>query len=255
LTVSGSPSADDSSTDAPPSSDGASPSSSPTETGAPPIVDGNEKDGGVIADSSNDGPRKEALCPQRADLVACFGFDGDALDGSNLRTALMASDNVTFPMTGGRENQAVRLTLTPKSNLRFPFKQFVNTARATIELWFRPETLSTSNRKLLVDMEGRFGVLIETDATIHCRNVEATTKATIGTWTHVACVNNGTTMTAYVNGISEASANNTLGTTSEWIGIGQDSTSGNDGFDGMIDNLRFWSEARTPAEVAAAAAR
>jgi hypothetical protein len=251
LTVSGSPDDASSSTDTPPSlpGDGAAPPSSSS-----PSTD----EGGVqagAADSSSDAPVvKEALCPQRADLVACFGFDGNAVDGSNLRTALMASDSVTFP-SNGRENQAVRLTLSPKSNIRFPFKQFLNTNKATIEMWFRPETLASGGRTLLVDMDGRFGVIIESDATIHCRSIAATTKAKAGTWTHVACVNDGATMTAYVNGVAEASGSNTLGTTADWVGIGQDSTSGNDNFDGMIDNLRFWSEARTPAEVAAAAAR
>lgn len=231
-------------------------SGSPDDAG-PPAADATattaEREGGGGLRDASDAP-KEALCPPRADLVACFGFDGDALDGSNLRTPLMASENVTFPALG-RENQAARLTLSPKSNLRFPFKQFLNTTKATIELWFRPATLSTSDRTLLVDMDGRFGLIIDSDATIRCRNIAAKTKAQTGTWMHVACVFDGSRMTAYVNGVSEASGNDMLGTTSEWVGIGQDSTSGSDNFDGMIDNLRFWSDARTASEVAAAAAR
>jgi hypothetical protein len=46
-----------------------------------------------------------------------------------------------------------------------------------------------------------------------------------------------------------------LGDTSDFIGIGQDSPGGGDPLDGEMDNLRIWAEARTPAQVAAAALR
>ena len=123
-------------------------------------------------------------------------------------------------------------------------------------MWLRPETLpAAGSRAMLVDMNGRFGVFMNDDGSLHCRTVSSLTKVTAGAWTHLACVQDGATLTTYVNGKSEAAAPSTLASTSDFIGIGQNSPDGSEPFDGVLDSLRIWSEPLDPAAVAEAASR
>lgn len=215
------------------------------DAGSPPI------DAGL--DTSKPPPATPLCDGDDATLIACFGFEGSVTDGSSARIIPLQSDNVGF--APGREGQAVVFTLTPKTDFRLP-PATLNTAQATIEMWIRPATLPAAGaRTILVDENGRFGVILQSDGTISCRSVNAATKATIGKWTHLACVHDGAMLSAYVDGQLEASAPNTLGTTSDFVGIGEDSTSTADGFDGMMDNLRIWSRALSSLEVSAAASR
>lgn len=77
----------------------------------------------------------------------------------------------------------------------------------------------------------------------------------VGSWIHFACVNDGATMRAYVGGQLETSVANVLGTTSVFVGVGDDSTSTNDTFIGMVDSMRSWTRALSATEVLTAAAR
>lgn len=217
--------------------------------GAP--VDGAAGDAGDAGDA---GTQLPPLCdPTATDLLACFACEGAATDGSGSALVPDTASNLSF--VAGKEGLALKLTLSPKSDLRLPFAT-LNTPSMTIEMWLRPASLPASGgRALLVDMNGRFGVTMSDDGTLSCRSVAATTKATVGKWTHLACVHDGANLTAYVDGTMEATAANTLATTSDFVGVGQDSPSGGDGFDGELDNLRFWSAARSGVQVAAAAAR
>ncbi len=215
---------------------------------------GDPLDAAVDADAGDGAVSLPPLCDKTAtDLLACFAFEGAATDESAAGLVPDMASNLSF--VAGKEGQALELTLSPKSDLRLPFAT-LNTPAMTIEMWLRPASLpSAGGRMLLVDMNGRFGVTMGDDGTLSCRTVAALTKAAVGKWTHLACVHDGTSLTAYVDGKMEATAANTLASTADFVGIGQDSPSGADGFDGALDNLRFWGAARTAAEVAAAAAR
>lgn len=199
------------------------------------------------------------LCdPNDATLIACFGFDGSVSDESGTRgVPLMATDIGFAP---GHEGLAAVLTTTPKSDLRFDPAP-LNTAQMTIELWMKPASIPVDPaRYMLFDQNGRFGMIVHSDATITCVaggvTTVAATKATIGTWHHVACVHDGAMMTMYVDGKLESSvAGVALSSTTDFVGVGEDSTSAGDVFDGMLDNLRVWSKARSSLEIAASASR
>ena len=70
-----------------------------------------------------------------------------------------------------------------------------------------------------------------------------------GVWQHIAVTYDGTTLTAYVDGVATGSAAWTLGAWNDdpWM-IGEDSRTGRN-YDGLIDDVRLWSTARSEAEI------
>lgn len=75
----------------------------------------------------------------------------------------------------------------------------------------------------------------------------------VGTWTHVAGTWNGSIARLYINGTQVASATGTgalndLGGDLQ-IGKGDASTGGGEVWNGLIDEVRLWSTARTPAQI------
>jgi hypothetical protein len=241
----------------------------PNVDGSPaPIADAETPiDGAIVDSSADDGASNDAdasgdaapvdagaLCPTNAvGLIACFPFEGSASDSSPANTVPLVATNIGYAV--GREGQGAVFTVSPKTDLRLPHAAF-NTTAMTIEVWLKPASLPASGERFsIVDMEGRFGVTLQPDGTMRCRSLATTKKAKVGEWSHLACVNDGATMSAYFDGKIDTSVANVLGTTSDFIGIGEDSTSTNDTFDGMMDNLRIWARGLTAGEVASAAAR
>jgi hypothetical protein len=123
-------------------------------------------------------------------------------------------------------------------------------------MWVRPAALpSSDDRAVLLDMNGRFGISLDSDGKLHCRDAVSTTALAVGTWVHVACVHDLTTVSAYVGGAFEASASGSLDSTVDFVGVGQDSPDADEGFVGALDSLRIWGVALDAQAVAAAAAR
>jgi hypothetical protein len=186
-------------------------------------------------------------------LLACFAFDGAAVDGSGQRVAPLVATGLTF--VEGRSGMAARFARDPKADMRIPHEGF-NTTQVTIETWFRITSLPPAGgRAMVLDMNGRFGVILGDDGIVRCRGLPSPLPVVVGEWTHVACAYDGESLSIYWNGELGGSVPDTLPTTSDWIGIGQDSPSTNDGLEGDLDELRVWSVARTSAEIVAAAGR
>ncbi len=72
------------------------------------------------------------------------------------------------------------------------------------------------------------------------------------TWTHVAAIFDGTTLSLYVNGVLDISSPMTFGTTGTSYCIGKSAAPGfMEYFYGSIDEVRVWDYARTPCDVTA----
>jgi Concanavalin A-like lectin/glucanases superfamily len=86
-------------------------------------------------------------------------------------------------------------------------------------------------------------------------SLASTQAVPLNTWTHVAAVRNGSTMTLYINGVQAATGSNMLGNlvdTSSPLLLGQSSGGwGNDSFDGRLDELRIYNRALSASEVSA----
>ncbi len=68
-------------------------------------------------------------------------------------------------------------------------------------------------------------------------------------WHHIVCVNNGNSITVYVDGVSESTNGSTLTTTAAqvWLGSEADSTLN---FPGILDDVRLYGRALSASEVA-----
>jgi len=100
----------------------------------------------------------------------------------------------------------------------------------------------------------RFEVLISHN--VDFPRATSTTVAAADTWYHVAGTYDGSTIRLYINGSVEASVDTAgaLASNSDPFFVGRADAGANesDYFAGLIDEVRFWSVARTAAEISAA---
>ena len=81
----------------------------------------------------------------------------------------------------------------------------------------------------------------------------STTEMSINTWYHIACTYDGSNLKIYVNGILEDTEphTGTISTSLTNIALGGDDNSIFRMFDGLMDEVRIWSDARTESEIRA----
>jgi hypothetical protein len=182
-------------------------------------------------------------------------FEGSLADDSatNLMPAL--ATNVTY--VAGREGNAARFSLLPLTDVRFAYNAQLATAQRTVEMFVRPASHPAAGRYMLLDLHDETGLMIDPGGVVRCRipNLVAATRAAVNAWTHVACVQDGAQMTIYVNGVAEGTVASTLGLFVGTTTLGQSNPAPAEQFDGLIDNFRVFSTARTAQQMAAAAAR
>jgi len=143
------------------------------------------------------------------------------------------------------------------------------TGNYTIETWFKAETLPTAGDqfKVLVGkgyVPGNNGYYLRFFYNGGTQSVqfghvasyvswEYSTNIVTGTWYHLSGVYNGATMKIYLDGVEKASADVTTdpisGTQPFVIGGNKINASVIRYFDGKIDEVRVWSDARTQTEI------
>jgi hypothetical protein len=148
------------------------------------------------------------------------------------------------------------LTVTDSSGL--------NSTTLTQEAWVYPRANGTwasiINRRTAGNSQGWTMEQNFTTGSLQCqygisgttRTANATTALTLNAWNHVACSYDGSTLRAYVNGIAEGSfgASGSIsnpGSPSVYIGRNVVNA---DHFNGLIDMVRVYGYARTPAQIA-----
>lgn len=229
---------------------------------------------GALAIDAIDGPSGAVLCEVGdTTLILCVSFD-DGTAHSQAAVDLQAerADNVAqvdgrVGLGGGFGDTTV-LVFPERSPLElvqpFAFEMFVRVDEPP---------LTTGNARIgLLDNNGQYSLFADLrDRGLGPRiypycNAQATaygaTPLTIGTWHHVACVQDASTLSIYVDGVV-ATVNNpqpvaTNGNDGTTIGQDGDNNTGmiDDALIGAIDELRLWQgAARSTAQIQAAAAR
>ena len=84
-------------------------------------------------------------------------------------------------------------------------------------------------------------------------DLQGTTNVNDGQWHHVACVFDGSTKILYVDGKLDASiaVTGTIATSNAAVYFGENSEATSRHFNGSIDEVRIWDDARTQAEIQA----
>ena len=134
----------------------------------------------------------------------------------------------------------------------------------TIEMWIKPESLSLGYPVVKGYTDSTITYRIETGSTGYVGfyvtysggtyNIStATGVLSAGVWTHIAVVkrSTGTGMEIYINGVSSTTGggtNNAL-TNSDPVLFGARKNPAQDFFDGLIDDVRVWSDVRTGQEI------
>lgn len=181
-------------------------------------------------------------------LVACYRFEGSGQDGSveGNHASVTGLQYVT-----GQAGQAARFDAA--SSVTIPPDDSFGLGALTLELWLRPATLPASGRFGLVDHPGRWSAWLRPDG-VYCRSVGPAPIPT-GSWSHIACVNDGATMHLYVDGQQITSGASALdpNPTSATIHLGSDAPDGGDPYLGDMDEVRLFDHVRSAEQVCVAA--
>jgi hypothetical protein len=232
--------------------------------------DGNAPDGGggandtgiANADASDAGDGRTPPTPlcdlSDTSLVLCFDFEGTTNDGA-MTPDTVTVQNVTF--ASGVVGQGAGFDGTTSTMFAAAAPKLNAMTLVTLEAFVRVDFLPDAGRQGVIDSNNRFGLFIVPGGFV-CTNTQATpvqttTSLIAGKITHLACVRDGTTLTAYQDGVpvgSAAAPGNIASAPTEPVAIGLNSPSG-EVLHGVIDEVRVYGRPRSAAEIAAAAAR
>jgi hypothetical protein len=197
-----------------------------------------------------------ATCPQRAELALCLRFEGAVTDESINHLALTVRN---VPLAAGPSGTAGDLGAT--SLISVPDSALFDTPVVTVEAWVKPRTLPGRIMGIF-DYNGQYGVLVQPNGTVECVGSggggppwPTAGPLTVGAWTSVTCLFDTAAGSLWLDGVKASSLPRPgpLRTTStDGITVGSDGPQGNP-FDGLIDNVRVWKQARTPAQICAGA--
>nr|AKH46388.1 Hemolysin-type calcium-binding toxin [uncultured marine virus] len=135
----------------------------------------------------------------------------------------------------------------------------------TLEFWIKPESLTTGHNVMMKGDAGTGGVwyaaYVQNDGSVVLGTDNGTTAKvvtsaasliTTGTWYHIACVRNGAGGEIFIDGssVKTGTVQSSSMATSNPFFIGARNSSGPDRYvDGMVDECRAWSVARTGTEI------
>ncbi len=128
-------------------------------------------------------------------------------------------------------------------------------SQTTVEAWIRPE-IAADQRAPIVRMDNFYFQVFENNrlaaywygkspAGYHYSNLNS---ISMGEWTHVAVVWDGSGVRFYINGELDSPVSTSgTGNSTNWVNIGQENASRR--YNGMIDDVRIWSVVRTEQEI------
>jgi hypothetical protein len=196
-------------------------------------------------------------------LVAAYGFN----EGSGTTTADASGNANTATISGATWNVSGKfgkaLSFNGSSSLvTIPDSNFIDlTTGMTLEAWLNPSALSGWRAAMLKEASGGLAYSLYAHdnaprpaATINTGGIDRSTPGTaalaLNTWTHLAATYDGATLRLYVNGaqVSSLAVTGNLITSTGALRIGGNTIWG-EYFSGLIDEVRVYNRALTPAEI------
>ena len=187
--------------------------------------------------------------PTDTTLIACYEFEGTTNDASGHN--LNASNTGVTYVTGKRGMAAHADGSTQMNVAETPY---FDPPALTIEAWIKAPIPATG-RAGIVDNQNQWGFFLQPGGALQGLGVTSTANVPDSEWTHVAETYDGTTR-HYVNGVQvgvSAGGGGPLPTSGvDGISIAADNPPGaGSPLNGDIDQLRIYSVARTPQQIAA----
>ena len=195
-------------------------------------------------------------------LIADYPFSGNALDNTIFENHAQVIGAQLADDRFGKKNQAYE-TGQGKSLVAANSPQ-QNSANTTISFWIKPNSLPGSGEVYVLSNGGwqeRWKISLPSHGkpvfTTHpgfcCSDMDSGTPLTVGAWTHVAMVHDGSKDIIYFNGsrVNEKNVSGALDATTKPLGIGFDPIDNNYFFDGSLDEVQIYNAALSDAEIAA----
>jgi hypothetical protein len=191
-------------------------------------------------------------CASDPRLLACYDFEGDLGDRSGHGNDATGTQVAYVP---GRFGGGAHMDDRSRADLVSPS---LDTTQWTFEAWIRPDVPPAGSLELIFDHDQRWAIMLEDQAgglMFGCNSAVAqgfmSMPLASGVWTHVACIDDGTTIAAYVDGIVETIGTGNGGGSTTVAAIG-----GNTPLDqepspyfGALDRTRIWNVALTASEL------
>ncbi len=196
--------------------------------------------------------------------VASYAFLGTAKDQSSFANnasvngATLTQDRFGFPNSAFWFDGA-------QDGIRASNAAQLNSATATISFWVNPTSFPAQGEGFILSFGGwqsRWKVSLpghgKTVFTTHsggncCSDLDSGTPLTLGSWTHVVMVHDGTSDIIYFNGVQVniKSAAGALDATTHPLGIGYDPIDNANYFNGSLDEVQLFNVALTAPQIAA----
>jgi hypothetical protein len=191
-------------------------------------------------------------CASDPRLLACYDFEGDLGDRTGHGNDAIGSQVTYVP---GRFGRGVHMDDASRADLTSPS---LDTTRWSFDAWIRPDEPPAGALELIFDHDQRWAIMLEDRAgglRFGCSSAVAqgfhSAPIAPGVWTHVACIDDGTTISGYVDGVVETIGAGTGGgsTTVAAIGCNTPVEQEPSPYFGTLDRMRVWSVALARAEL------
>lgn len=189
-------------------------------------------------------------------IVSYWKLDGNSTDSLGINNGTDTS--ITYNAGNGIIIQGAGFTKAGSSLIATAFQFTTGTNAKSFSIWIKPTASLLRGWAIgggVDSANNAFGLFLGTDGTGDLvffgnggANDLSITTISGGVWSHVVVTYDGTTLTAYVNGSSAASALRTLATSAGNTNIGR-RTDNTASWDGAIDEVGVWSRALTAGEV------
>ena len=194
------------------------------------------------------------------ELVASYSLNGNGTDDSQFSNdAILAAGATAVANRHGWASNAMtgHATAANSAALQSDF--------TTISFWAKPNSIPASGEVYLLSNGGwqeRWKISMPSHGkpvfTTHaggncCSDMDSGTPLTVGTWTHIVMVHDGTSDIIYYNGVkvNEKTVTGTLDKTKYPLGMGWDPIDESGDFDGALDDIQIYNRALNAVEISA----